>query len=121
MSHQPVVLLFGLPPDHPSVPPHVRSQLEALEGQMLQKGVNFKLVGVTTDQNIDELRHTLSGYTPPVDAVVIGNGIRSVGDYTVLFEQLVNVVRECTPAAKLLFNRTPGDTIDAVRRWFQLD
>ena len=121
MSCHPTVLLIGLPKDHPVVPDHVRAQLDALEGQMQQKGVKFQLVGTMPDESADKLRQVLSSYRTPVDAVVIGNGFRSSSERMVQFEQLVNVVRECAPAAKLLFNKTPADTIDAVRRWFPID
>lgn len=121
MSSHPTILLIGLPKDHPIVPEHVRAQLDALEGQMRQKGVNFQLVGVMPDESADKLRQVLSGYETTVDGVVIGNGFRSSSDRMVQFEQLVNIVRECAPAAKLLFNKTPADTLDAVRRWFPID
>jgi hypothetical protein len=49
--------------------------------------------------------------------VVIGAGLRTHPEHFFLFEQLVNVVHACAPAAKLCFNTRPTDTLDAVQRW----
>ncbi len=51
------------------------------------------------------------------DAVVIGAGIRALPAHLLLFEQLVNVIHEKAPAAKLCFNTRPTDTLEAVKRW----
>ena len=121
MSRHPTIVLIGLPRDHPTVPDFVRAQLDALEGSMRKKGVQFQLVGAMPDQSAATLKQVLSSYCSPVDGVVIGNGYRSFGDRTVEFEQLVNIAREYAPTAKLLFNTTPADTVDAVKRWFPID
>lgn len=118
MSRNPTILLIGLPVDNAVVPEHIKAELNALEGQMRQQHIDFEFIGATPDECVEKLRGVLSGYNSKVDGVVIGNGYRSIGKFTVEFEQLVNVVRECAPTAKLLFNTTPADTIDAVRRWF---
>ena len=121
MSRNPLIVLIGLPRNAPNVPQFVKAQLTALEEQMRQQGVNFELVGATPDECVDKLKQVLSGHSNRVDGVVIGNGFRSSGELTVQFEQLVNLVRERAPSAKLLFNTTPADTIDAVRRWFPIE
>ncbi len=51
------------------------------------------------------------------DGVVIGNGIRSMQVNFILFEQLVNVVHTDAPNAKIIFNTSPTDTDEAVKRW----
>jgi hypothetical protein len=51
------------------------------------------------------------------DGVVIGNGIRSIMANFILFEQLVNAVRADAPNAKIIFNTSPTDTDEAVKRW----
>lgn len=53
----------------------------------------------------------------PVDCVVIGAGIRAGAPYFLLFEKLLNVVHAKAPQAKICFNTTPADTLDAVQRW----
>jgi len=51
------------------------------------------------------------------DGVVIGNGIRSIKVNFILFEQLVNIVHVSAPKAKIIFNTSPTDTDEAVKRW----
>lgn len=53
----------------------------------------------------------------PFDCVVIGAGIRAGAPYFLLFEKLLNAVHAKAPQAKICFNTTPADTLDAVRRW----
>jgi hypothetical protein len=53
----------------------------------------------------------------PVDRVMIGAGIRVPVRTLLLFEQLVNVVQQYAPNARLCFNTHPGDTVAAVERW----
>jgi hypothetical protein len=47
-----------------------------------------------------------------------GFGIRSNAQFTPFFEKLVNTVHEESPGSRLLFNTTPKDSMDAVKRWF---
>ncbi|KAL3161175.1 hypothetical protein ABBQ38_009544 [Trebouxia sp. C0009 RCD-2024] len=119
MSRTPTILMIGLPIDSAVVPEHIKAQLNALDGQMRGLGVNYQFVGAEPEECVEKLRRVLSG--SKVDGVVVGNGYRSVSKFTVEFEQLVNIVRECAPTAKLLFNTTPADTIDAVKRWFPVE
>ena len=51
------------------------------------------------------------------DCVLIGAGVRTLPRNFMLFEQLVNVVHEHAPQAKLCFNTRPEDTAEAVKRW----
>jgi hypothetical protein len=51
------------------------------------------------------------------DCVLIGAGVRTNPSHLMLFEQLINVVHEHAPQAKLCFNRLPGDIAEAVKRW----
>jgi hypothetical protein len=52
------------------------------------------------------------------DCVVVGAGLRSGPERLELFERIVNLIHELAPKAKLCFNSSPGDTVQAVRRWF---
>ena len=52
------------------------------------------------------------------DCVVIGAGIRLLAGQTALLETLVNAVHAEAPRAKFAFNTNPGDTAEAVQRWF---
>lgn len=51
------------------------------------------------------------------DCVLIGAGVRTIGEYFFLFERLVNAVHQSAPSAKICFNTTPYDTTEAVTRW----
>ena len=51
------------------------------------------------------------------DAVVIGAGVRNPPPHLHLFEQIINVVHEHAPKAKICFNTTPEDTAEAIMRW----
>jgi len=50
------------------------------------------------------------------DIVLIGAGIRMPEKNYILFEELLNVIHQYAPNAKLCFNTGPGDTIAAVER-----
>ncbi|MEO1020805.1 MAG: hypothetical protein AAFY56_24475 [Pseudomonadota bacterium] len=51
------------------------------------------------------------------DCILIGAGVRTDPEEFRLFETLINVVHEQAPAAKLCFNTSPTDSVDAVQRW----
>ena len=51
------------------------------------------------------------------DCVLIGAGVRTVEEYIILFETLINVVHEHAPSSKICFNTGPFDSVDAVQRW----
>lgn len=50
-------------------------------------------------------------------AIVIGAGIRTPPPLLPLFEQIVNLVHEAAPRARLCFNTSPETTAAAVLRW----
>ena len=51
------------------------------------------------------------------DCILIGAGVRANPNNLLLFEQLINVVHQHAPHAKLCFNTVPGDTAAAIKRW----
>lgn len=51
------------------------------------------------------------------DVILIGAGVRTQPAHLALFEQLVNLVHEHAPQAKICFNTRPDDTQEAVLRW----
>jgi hypothetical protein len=53
----------------------------------------------------------------PLAAVMIGAGIRVIPGQFLLFEQIVNLVHERAPHARLCFNTSPTSTLEAVLRW----
>ena len=53
------------------------------------------------------------------DAVLIGAGLRQPGGRLLLFEKVLNLVHRLAPAARICFNTTPVDSLEAVQRWVQ--
>jgi len=51
------------------------------------------------------------------DCVLIGAGLRQPGERLLLFEKIVNLIHELAPGARICFNTTPADSVEAVRRW----
>ena len=51
------------------------------------------------------------------DVVVIGAGVRKDDDHFLLFETLINTVKNTAPNAAIAFNSLPTDTIEAIHRW----
>jgi hypothetical protein len=53
------------------------------------------------------------------DCVMIGAGLREPADRLPLFEKIVNLVLIHAPHARICFNTTPADTVEAVQRWIK--
>jgi hypothetical protein len=51
------------------------------------------------------------------DCVVIGAGLRQPAPRLRLFEKITNLVHTLAPTARICFNTTPADTVQAVQRW----
>jgi hypothetical protein len=50
---------------------------------------------------------------------VIGAGLREPAERLLLFEKVVNLVLIHAPHARICFNTTPADTVEAVQRWIK--
>ena len=48
---------------------------------------------------------------------MIGAGIRTAPEHTLLFERLINTLTDIVPGIRFCFNTSPETTIDALRRW----
>ena len=53
----------------------------------------------------------------PPELVLIGAGLRTDPELLFLFEQILNVVHAHAPAARICFNSSPFDSVEAVKRW----
>ncbi|MGV9211612.1 hypothetical protein ACTFTM_07095 [Micromonospora sp. RB23] len=53
--------------------------------------------------------------------VVVGGGLRKHEPLLLLFEKVVNLVRQWAPDAAIAFNGSPVDTADAALRWLPRD
>ena len=51
------------------------------------------------------------------DCVLIGAGLREPAPQLLLFERIINLVHALAPVARICFNTTPADTVQAVQRW----
>lgn len=51
------------------------------------------------------------------DVVEIGAGVRTIPQFLLYFEYLVNLLRTTTPKTAICFNTKPDDTAEAIIRW----
>jgi hypothetical protein len=120
------LLLLGLDPDivdysKSPVPgltaAKVRSAIEADRAKLEALGYSVETLYVDDGKTAEAvLADTLA--TGGYDCIMIGAGLRTVPPYFLLFEKLMNVIHQHTPAStKLCFNTSPTDTAEAVQRW----
>lgn len=62
-----------------------------------------------------QLKESLKSFEPEV--VLIGAGVRKDEGHFLLFEEMINVVHELAPNARITFNTLPYDSVAAVQRW----
>ena len=123
MSEKINVLLVGWNPDvvdyskWPELTPEkLRAGLEGDRDKMNDLGYEAKLGLINTAETASEsVIGLLSEKT--YDCVLIGAGVRTVDEYILLFETLINTVHQHAPQAKICFNTGPFDSVDAVQRW----
>lgn len=48
--------------------------------------------------------------------MLVGVGLREPPELLLLFEAILDLVHEAAPGARIAFNSSPADTLDAVRR-----
>ena len=52
------------------------------------------------------------------NCIMVGAGIRTLPQHTLLFEKIINTIHQKAPSSsKICFNTNPGDTVEAVLRW----
>ncbi len=76
----------------------------------MRSGASGTKAKVPKSKFIDHLR----AHKP--DCVLIGAGVRLNPKLTGLFEQLVNLIRQHAPQARLCFNSGPYNSAEAVER-----
>ncbi len=116
------VLALGLDPafaDYEKMPgltPElVRSFIDAQLERVRASGYEVEPCLLDLDRDgVAEARRRLESQS--FDCVLIGAGLRAEPQL-LLFEQLVNVVHEHAPNAKICFNSDPADSAEAVQRW----
>jgi hypothetical protein len=117
------VLIIGFEPtllDYATIPDldaaKVTAALKADEARLRGLGYEVELclidLGKTAETVVlDRLKQK------QFNCILIGAGVRTIPEYFILFEKLINVVHEHAPQAKLCFNTKPRDTAEAVQRW----
>jgi hypothetical protein len=120
------ILFVGQEPDtvdysDPALPPGFNAQkihagIDIGMRQMSDRGWRPDLCLVRPDDTAaTEIDRQLS--LVKYDCVVIGGGIRIPPKSLLLFEQIVNAVRNAAPDAFIAFNTRPEDTAEAAGRW----
>jgi acetyl esterase/lipase len=118
------VLLIGLEPslvDYASLPtkldePTLRAMLDADVRRLRELGYDADWLLVDLGETAGAvLSAKLQSAT--FACVLIGAGIRTIPPLFLLFEQLINVVHERAPGARVCFNTRPDDTAESVQRW----
>ena len=99
----------GLTPE--AISAYIDSQLERL------RELGYDVVSCLTDAGATaESVAARVLATQDFNCVVMGAGLRAPAHF-LLFEKLINVVHAWAPGAKICFNTSPADTVEAVRRW----
>ena len=94
-------------------PQQVRAFIDAQLERVRAAGYEVVNCLVTGDTAAAMTEHALK--TERFDCVMFGAGLRAPAQL-LLFEKLLNVVHAHAPDAKLCFNSSPADTLEAVRR-----
>jgi hypothetical protein len=122
MTEKKKVLLIGLDPSvveyakWPGLTPEkleggLRRDVDALEAQ----GIDAEICFIDHGEKAEATVRAALAKTPP-HCVLIGAGVRTDPDEFLMFERLVNVLREAVPDCPICFNTGPTDSVDAVRR-----
>jgi hypothetical protein len=126
--HMTQILFVGQEPEtvdfsDPALPPgfdagKIHAGIAVAMAQMSERGWHADLCLVRPDQTAGaELKRALAAKA--YDCVVIGGGLRIPPNSLMLFETLINVVHQASPAASIAFNTRPQDTADAAARWLK--
>ncbi|BDX07030.1 hypothetical protein [Planctobacterium marinum] len=117
------VLLVGLHPDvvdyqkWPELSPEkllngLNAGVAALQAEGIDAAWCLTDTGETAKQVLSEALKEKQ-----YDVVLVGAGVRTDPEHLVLFEIILNSISELAPKAKMAFNTSPFDTVEAVKRW----
>lgn len=94
----------------------LEAAFNAAVSELSESGYTAQWCLTDTGETAEErLAQSLETFDP--DIVLIGAGVRTDADHLPLFEKMVNLIHEKSPGAKMAFNTSPFDTVDAVKRW----
>ena len=119
----PRVLVIGLDPYRVPGPWDPKPKADAIDVGMARfaehgVGVATCLFGLDGSDDVKAVVATALR-ARPWECVVIGGGVRNE-DQLELFEQVLNLVRQCAPDAAIAFSSTPEETFDAAARWVDI-
>ena len=120
MTPTPRVLVIGLDPYRvpgPWDPEPVAHRIEAGRARFVEHGLGaeFCLVGLDGSDDVEAVV-TSALSARPWECVVVGGGVR---DDPVLFECVINLVRQHAATAAIAFSTSPEETFDAASRWVE--
>lgn len=116
------VLALGLDPafaDYPTMPGLTPALVDAYIDSRLER---LREAGYEVQRCLVDSADTAEALTAAhldsgnYDCVMIGAALRDPVRL-LLFEKLINLIHAKAPGAKLCFNTTPADTVEAVQRW----
>jgi len=118
----PTVLALGLDPAFVDIPGHPELTPEMIRAFIEVQFEKLRALGYVVQSCLVDLGETAEAVTSDhlrarhFDCVMFGAGLRD-SRQLLLFEKLLNIVHVLAPHAKICFNTTPADTLEAVRRW----
>jgi hypothetical protein len=123
MTDRKTVLLIGLDPavvDYAKwpglTPERLQAALEGDVGRLKEAGFAAEVCFIDHGETAAATVEAALAKTA-FDVILIGAGVRTDRAELHLFEQLINVVQEKAPTARICFNTGPTDSLDAVKRW----
>ena len=118
-----VILSLGLHPSaldysrHPGLDEAtLTARIAAGEAALHEAGFDIVSCQVPADPDQAEARIRECLAARPVQGVMIGAGLRTAPEHTLLFERTVNLLNALVPGVVFCFNTSPETTIDALRR-----
>ena len=95
----------------------MKAELAALPDRMKSAGFDYSRVLMSPeDDSVDEWKNLLK--TGTVDIVCIGAGLRKWDDLKLIavMESVIAAVQQYAPQAKIVFNTSAADTLEAAQR-----
>jgi len=118
-----VILSLGLHPStidysrHPGLDEAtLTARIAAGEAALDEAGFDIVSCQIPADPDEAEARIRQCVAGRPIEGVMIGAGLRTEPEYTLLFERVVNLVNGLVPGIVFCFNTSPETTIEALRR-----
>jgi hypothetical protein len=95
----------------------IRNYIDAQLGQLRALGYDVESCLIDLGETAEQVVMTVL-QSRKFDCIVIGAGLRLPPPRLPLFEMVINLIHiHAPPSAKICFNTTPADTVEAVQRW----